>query len=295
LKLAAPTAAPAPVAPAAPEADMDFGGEMGGEEAPVEDKPFDDEPFDAGIEADEDADPKKYIEQLTGKLGQSLRKYNDSQGAPDFELEKFAVNSLLSATHTSQMDANDQGDIIKKVKSSGNDDEISDEEPSDDMGDDESSNEPSNDMGGEDDAPINGLEENEDLFLDNPKKCNMFQPGSNDALDENKPCWSGYKQVGMKTKNGKEVPNCVPMNEGSKLVGGALTVKENNSIFGKYKIKQKLQETFNQEKEDDVTNQVAEPEVKPLVAPNKPSVAPSRRNDRFLPRPTVTPDPKAHE
>jgi hypothetical protein len=24
------------------------------------------------------------------------------------------------------------------------------------------------------------------------------------------PCWNGYKQVGMKTKNGKEVPNCVP-------------------------------------------------------------------------------------
>ena len=24
------------------------------------------------------------------------------------------------------------------------------------------------------------------------------------------PCWKGYKQIGMKTKNGKEVPNCVP-------------------------------------------------------------------------------------
>lgn len=30
-------------------------------------------------------------------------------------------------------------------------------------------------------------------------------------LNENEdPCWKGYKQVGMKTKNGKEVPNCVP-------------------------------------------------------------------------------------
>lgn len=28
---------------------------------------------------------------------------------------------------------------------------------------------------------------------------------------ENKgPCWPGYKQVGTKMKNGKEVPNCVP-------------------------------------------------------------------------------------
>ena len=24
------------------------------------------------------------------------------------------------------------------------------------------------------------------------------------------PCWKGYKQVGMKTKNGKKVPRCVP-------------------------------------------------------------------------------------
>lgn len=28
--------------------------------------------------------------------------------------------------------------------------------------------------------------------------------------DEDGPCWKGYKQVGMKMKNGKEVPNCVP-------------------------------------------------------------------------------------
>lgn len=26
-----------------------------------------------------------------------------------------------------------------------------------------------------------------------------------------KACWRGYKQVGMKDKNGKQVPNCVPI------------------------------------------------------------------------------------
>jgi|GEM_PF-2567773 hypothetical protein len=26
-----------------------------------------------------------------------------------------------------------------------------------------------------------------------------------------KACWSGYKQVGMKDKGGKKVPNCVPV------------------------------------------------------------------------------------
>jgi hypothetical protein len=94
------------------------------------DKPFDDEPFDAGVEADEESDPKKFIEQLTGKLGQSLRKYTEEQGEPDFELEKFAVNSLLSATHTGEMDPKDQKSIIKKVKTSGKGD--GDEESTDD-------------------------------------------------------------------------------------------------------------------------------------------------------------------
>ena len=28
--------------------------------------------------------------------------------------------------------------------------------------------------------------------------------------DDDDPCWDDYKQVGMKTKNGKKVPNCVP-------------------------------------------------------------------------------------
>jgi hypothetical protein len=28
--------------------------------------------------------------------------------------------------------------------------------------------------------------------------------------ENNDPCWKGYKQLGMKKKNGKKVPNCVP-------------------------------------------------------------------------------------
>ncbi|WP_187270282.1 hypothetical protein [Pontibacter qinzhouensis] len=35
-------------------------------------------------------------------------------------------------------------------------------------------------------------------------------------LKENNPCWKGYEPVGMKEKNGKEVPNCVPKNDSSK-------------------------------------------------------------------------------
>jgi hypothetical protein len=31
-----------------------------------------------------------------------------------------------------------------------------------------------------------------------------------ESIKEESPCWKGYKQVGMKDKNGRQVPNCVP-------------------------------------------------------------------------------------
>lgn len=35
-----------------------------------------------------------------------------------------------------------------------------------------------------------------------------------EIINESKdPCWKGYKQIGMKKKGGKQVPNCVPANE----------------------------------------------------------------------------------
>lgn len=32
------------------------------------------------------------------------------------------------------------------------------------------------------------------------------------------PCWEGYVQVGMKTKGGKQVPNCIPEGKGKDKV-----------------------------------------------------------------------------
>lgn len=67
---------------------MPMGNEMGGEmpmdgETPMGNEiPMDDNSgsefdtnFDAGVEADEDEDPKKYIQQLTGKLSQIGRAH----------------------------------------------------------------------------------------------------------------------------------------------------------------------------------------------------------------------------
>ncbi len=186
MKVAAPAAATPPAAPApdmaapaapAPEAggDLDFGDEA----APADDKPFDDEPFDAGVEADEDTDPKKFIEQLSGKIGQSLRKYTEETGQPDFELEKFAINSLLSATHTAEMDEDDRKDIIKKVNTAGAGDGNDSENP--DMGDDENDSEMP-DMGDDE-----NLQESEmtNLFLDGKgKRMSIYAPEGSPEYNE---------------------------------------------------------------------------------------------------------------
>lgn len=153
-------AAPTNQEPAVPEPSM--GDDMGAAPTATDDKPFDDKPFDAGVEADEESDPKKFIEQLTGKLGQSLRTYTESQGQPDFDLEKFAINSLLSATHTAEMTPEDQKDIINKVKKSGAGDENvapeANSTPADDLGGEAPSmDEPADDLGG--DEPTDELNE----------------------------------------------------------------------------------------------------------------------------------------
>lgn len=60
------------------------------------------------------------------------------------------------------------------------------------------------------------------------------------TLDEEKPCWSGYEQIGMKKKNGKKVPNCVPVSEafattedGSAVCEACLyeTILENKNVL----------------------------------------------------------------
>ena len=198
---AMPPMAPETVEPA-PTDDLDFGGETPTEptpempEAPADDKPFDKEPFDAGIDVDEESDPKKFIEKLSGKIGQSLRDYTEKQGQPDFELEKFAINSLISATHTSEMDENDKNDIIKKINKAGEDDS---ENPS--MDDDGNDDDFGNDNGDGDGADFGGdsnnngeedleeiqLFEDESLFLKQPKRVSIFAPeGSPEFMEQNR-------------------------------------------------------------------------------------------------------------
>jgi hypothetical protein len=55
----------------------------------------------------------------------------------------------------------------------------------------------------------------------------------------NGPCWDGYKQVGMKMKDGKMVPNCVPDNEASvTATAGSKPAPKKDQIKGSDKNKE---------------------------------------------------------
>jgi hypothetical protein len=74
--------------------------------------------------------------------------------------------------------------------------------------------------------------------------------GEHGIEEANGPCWTGYKQVGMKKKGKKMVPNCVPVSEDIKLVDKILLELEaevvceenkptNPKLWAKWKAKAK--------------------------------------------------------
>ena len=114
-----------------PQGDMQQPPMGGGEQMPNQ---FDTN-FDAGVEADEEQDPKKYIQQLTGKLSQTLQKYTDNNGQPDVDLNKY-VAGMITKQAMKGLSEEDADEIIDKVKA---DEDFS-------MGDDNGNQEPQGDM-----------------------------------------------------------------------------------------------------------------------------------------------------
>ena len=78
--------------------------------------------FDAGVEADEETDPKRYIQQLTGKLSQSLNKYNDEQGN-DEGLSKY-VGKMILAQAAKALDDSGKKELIKAINTTESDEDL---------------------------------------------------------------------------------------------------------------------------------------------------------------------------
>ena len=81
--------------------------------------PYDSD-FDAGVEADENEDPKHYIEQLSGKLSQSLRSYQDGLPKPDADTAKYAAGMVIKAA-IEGLSQEDVKDILSKLDDNEND------------------------------------------------------------------------------------------------------------------------------------------------------------------------------
>ena len=94
----------------------------------IEQNQFDTD-FDAGVDADENEDPKKYIQQLTGKLSQTLRNYNENLPKPDVDLNKY-VAGMINKQATNGLNDNDIKEIMDKLNS---DEKMSIEDDSEDL------------------------------------------------------------------------------------------------------------------------------------------------------------------
>ena len=109
--------------------------------------------FDAGVEADEDTDPEEFIQQLTGKLSQSLKDY-DEQNPGKLDLDKYVIGMILKQA-VKGMDEGERKKVIKKIKETPL--------PSDDQMEDASTegveSDPALDGGEEPQAPETGGQE----------------------------------------------------------------------------------------------------------------------------------------
>lgn len=62
-----------------------------------------------------------------------------------------------------------------------------------------------------------------------PYELNMY-------IESADPCWKGYEQIGNKKKDGKEVPNCVPVKESSQMDSAVETALELWDEYGYNKL-----------------------------------------------------------
>ena len=99
------------------EGEDPFGDEEGGEDMGDEE----------GMEEDGDETTKK-IQKYTGKIGQLLRDKDE----PDAELDKYVINSIISAINWEDIPVEDVEDIISKIEGEDDEDGEGDEFATDD-------------------------------------------------------------------------------------------------------------------------------------------------------------------
>jgi hypothetical protein len=125
LKVDAPEAAPVEIPTEVPSTEMatdipmDITSEVPAEEPTETETPEETEiPSDESSE-EESGDLEKDIQRLTGKIGQKMRELNE----PNPELEKYVINSIISALDVDSMDEDFKEDLITKLEGEGEESE----------------------------------------------------------------------------------------------------------------------------------------------------------------------------
>ena len=147
--MSSPTPAPAPSLGVAeptsePTGDEMPMGEPTGDEMPIDEPTADEMPMgddDMGEPEDDDIVSFKTIQKLTGKLGQKLRKINQSEEPITADDTKYVINSILSALDLSVLSDEDMEEIIGRLEDSEIESSDSYDEPGKDSDDAESSDE----------------------------------------------------------------------------------------------------------------------------------------------------------
>ena len=179
IKVDAPAPSSAPVEDEVVDTEVEddpFADEEGGDEDPFADEEGGD---------DEDGDDKtKKIQKLTGKIGQLLRDKDE----PDAELDKYVINSIISAIDWEEIPDEDVEDIIAKI-------EGEDEEDGELEGGDE--------VGGEEDPFTDEEGGEEDPFADEEEGGEEELAESEEIKEEKETINISKKQMEMLKKDGK--------------------------------------------------------------------------------------------
>jgi hypothetical protein len=159
----APPSVPSPELPPAPGGDM--GGEempmddMGGEEMGDEDINVDVDVEDEGGEDQEDQVTFKTIQKLTGKLTQKIRTLDNEEGMTSEDI-KYVINMVISALDLNSLSEEDREDIMTKFE----EDETEDYGQEDDMdGEDMTDDTEVEDIQADMDVAADGFELEEDF------------------------------------------------------------------------------------------------------------------------------------
>ena len=106
------------------EDEEGLGDEFEEEEISFED---DGEEEEVTLDIEDEDETEKEIQKLAGKLSQKIRDLDGD----DPELEKYAINMVISASHPEKMDSEDKEDIVDKLTAEPEEEEVIDIETAD--------------------------------------------------------------------------------------------------------------------------------------------------------------------